>query len=106
MDGVITLVNRVYTADSIGQHVPVETYRDVFCRIESISRSEWVSAGQNSINASIVAVTPAVNYAGERIAVINGQRKAVYRTYIPPDSDDIELYLQDESGVTNGKNKD
>lgn len=94
----VILVKEKYKQDGIGQGVPEESEREVFCEVRGITRSEWVSAGQNSINASEMLVMPAINYDGERIAILGGARKAVYRTYCPPDSDDIELYLKDEAG--------
>lgn len=99
MDGVIRLIAQRYERDGIGQDVPVESARDVFCEIRSASRAEWSAAGQNSINVSVVAVTNAANYNGERIAEVNGSRKAIYRTYMSPNSDDIELYMHDEVGA-------
>lgn len=98
MDTIVTLIQEVFHKDRIGQEIPSERKREVFCTVRGITRSEWVSAGQNGIRASVVLVLPAVNYEGERLVVWNGQRKLVYRTYTPPDTDEIELYLQDEAG--------
>jgi hypothetical protein len=51
-------------------------------------------------------VTPIVNYNGEQIVQIgsgeNARRYAVYRTYLDPDNDSIELYLERKAGVARG----
>lgn len=99
MDGTITLIKIVYQKDEIGQDIPQESEREVMCEFKGITRNEWLSAGQNNINASVMVVMPYINYDGEKIAIVNGARKAIYRTYTPPDSDDIELYMRDEAGV-------
>lgn len=100
MEGTIILVGQTFKEDSIGQQVPdEETQTEVFCTIRSVTRNEWRDAGQNNIRAELVAVTPLINYSGERIAIVDGRRKAIYRTYMPPDSDEIELYMQDEGGA-------
>ena len=44
--------------------------------------------------------TQRINYSGERIAELEGVRYGVYRTYTPPDSDLIEIYLEEKAGVT------
>lgn len=99
MEGTIILVRQTFKEDPIGQQVPEEeTQTEVFCTIRSVTRNEWRDAGQNNIRAELVAVTPLINYSGERIAIVDGRRKAIYRTYMPPDSDEIELYMQDEGG--------
>lgn len=99
MDGTVILVGQTYTKDSIGQQIAKETQTEIFCSIKSATRQEWRDAGQNGIKAELVLVTAAVNYSGERIAIINGKRRAIYRTYHPTDSDDIELYIQEEVGT-------
>lgn len=100
MDGTIILIKQSVTEDKIGQQKAAEEEKaEVFCTINSITRSEWRDAGQNGIAADLKVVMPAVNYSGEQIAIVDGKRKAIYRTYHPPESDDVELYLQSEAGT-------
>lgn len=99
MDGIIFLVRQEFIHDKIGQQVAREVQTEVFCTIRSVTRTEWRNAGQNGIDAELVAIMPTVNYNGERIAIVEGKRKAVYRTYHPPESDEIEIYLQSEVGT-------
>lgn len=99
MEREITLIQTTYTKDAILQDVAVETRREVMALIISATRTEWVSAGQNNYRADLVAITPFVNYDGERIVEVEGVRYSVYRRYLDEDTDDIELYLQEEGGV-------
>lgn len=99
MDGTIILIKQIFSKDGIGQQKAAEEEREVFCTIKSVTRNEWRDAGQNCISAEMVAVMPAVNYEGERIVSLNGERKEIYRTYQPPESDEIELYIRNEVGA-------
>lgn len=95
---VLTLIGITYTADSIGQQVPKETRRDVFCNLSSVSASEWFDAGRAGLNAEHRATMFAYDYAGETIAELDGVRYGVYRTYLGK-NETIELYLERKAGV-------
>lgn len=83
-----------------------ETATSVWAHLQSVTRAEWADAGQNGLQPQLVAVTPIVNYSGEQIVQIgsgeNARRYAVYRTYLDPDNDSIELYLERKAGVARG----
>lgn len=102
MDGTAVLINVEYETNSIGDHIKVENRREVFVTKKSISRTEWAAAGQRGMNPQMELEMSAIDYEGEEIAEYEGVRYAIYRTYQPEDSDRIELYLQKETGVTNG----
>ena len=106
MDDLIYLIVQTYTEDSIGQLIPSESSRAVWAHIQSVTRAEWTDAGERGLQPQLVAITPCVNYQGESIVQIGGGKSAkrygVYRTYMGPDSDDIELYLERKAGVANG----
>lgn len=95
----LTLISQEWTTDSIGQRIAAETERNVLATIRSVGRNEWVSAGQNSIRADIVAVIPIVDYSNERICIIDGVRRSIYRTYMVEEDDEIELYIEEEAGT-------
>lgn len=100
MDGVAYLISQTYQKGSLGQHIPAKEAREeVLVTCESVSRREWMDAGRNGLNPEIMLKTAAVNYSGEKEIEYEGVRYAVYRTFNPPDSDDIELYLQRKAGV-------
>lgn len=98
---VITLISKSYTQDEIGQQIPVETSRMVFCDLRSVSRSEWAAAGQLGLKADLVATMFLPDYNGEELAEFAGVRYGVYRTYHGRD-ETVELYLERKAGVTNG----
>ena len=104
MDDLIYLIAQTYTRDDIGQFIPSETSRAVWAHLQSVTRAEWAQAGQNGMQPQLVAITPLVNYEGETIVQIGegeqAKRYGVYRTYFPPDSDTIELYLERKVGVS------
>lgn len=95
---VVTLVKRTFTTDGIGQKIPVETTRDVFCSVNSVSQSEWFEAGRNGLKAEYRVNMFDPEYEGEEIVVFGGVRYGVYRTY-RRNSEVIELYLERKAGV-------
>lgn len=100
MDGIAYLVELGYEDDSIGQKIPVEkSRRMIFTEIYSITRQEWKSAAQGGVKAQIMLKTDNINYSGEKVAEVDGKLYDIYRTYNPPGSDEIELYLEMKVGV-------
>lgn len=99
MDDMIKLVDEVFDQDDLGIQIPTEVTRDVWASIQSAGRAEWAAVGQNGLQPSMVAAMPALNYKGEKIAVVQDKHYSIYRTYAPPDSDYIELYLKEKAGV-------
>lgn len=106
MDDLITLIREGYARDEIGQMVPAETSRQVWAHLQSVTRAEWLDAGQNGMKPQLVAITSIVNYGGESIVQLgegeNAKRYSIYRTYFGPDTDSIELYLERKAGTENG----
>lgn len=99
MDELITLVVQTYKEDEIGQPIPTEIRREIWARVESVTRAEFFSAGKNGLSPELVLNTPRVNYEGEKIALVQGVPYGIYRTYFHADSDEIELYLERKAGV-------
>lgn len=93
---LITLVTETVDYDSIGQPVPVETYREIFAKLRSVSLTEWTMAGQLGNSASIQAVIWSFEYRGEEVVLVGGRRYHVYRTY--DTGDRMELYLEEMVG--------
>ena len=98
----ITLIATTFTTDAIGQRVPSEPTgltREVYARkIESITRTEWATAGQMGFQAEYRVTMFLYDYEGEGIAEVDGKRYAVYRTYHSA-PDEIELYLGERAGT-------
>lgn len=99
MEDLITLVAETLQTTAIGARVPVETSRQVWARIRSVSRAEWIEAGQAGLQPAFEVITPRINYGGEKIVIYNNRRYSVYRTYAAENSDDIELYIEEKAGV-------
>lgn len=100
MDSSIILIQKTYIKDELGQRIPGEEKRcEILVRIDSVGRTEFYKAGQSGLNPEFVFVTARINYSGEQEVEYDGKRYAVYRTYSPPDSDDIELYVHKKVGV-------
>ena len=95
---VLTLISITYTKDAIGQQVPEEKKRDVFCNVSSVSLSEWSDAGRAGLNPEYRATMFAPDYDGEEIAELDGIRYGIYRTYLSR-NEEIELYLERKAGV-------
>lgn len=94
----LTLIGVTYTVDFIGQLIPHETRRDVFCNLSSVSASEWFEAGRAGLNAEHRATVFSYDYNGETIAELDGVRYGIYRTYLGR-NETIELYMERKAGV-------
>lgn len=102
MDAVLTLVKETYTQNEYGVPVPSTASREVFCRVESVTRQEFFDAGRNGLNPSLVFIVAKVDYDGEATLIYEGDGYGIYRTYTTGD-DYIELYAERKGG-TNAKN--
>ena len=94
---VLTLISQSYTQDNIGQQVPTEMRKDVFCNVASVSASEFFDAGQAGFKPEFRATMFVYDYSGESIAELEGARYSVYRTYLGR-NETIELYLERKVG--------
>lgn len=101
MDSVIELIKTTYTLDQNGVPQPSNVSRQVYCKVGPITRAEFFSAGRNGLNPSYVFTVFAADYQGEQTVKYNGDPYAVYRTYLRPDDDYIEIYVERKGG-TNG----
>lgn len=100
MDGVIKLVKLTTTTDELGYPVETPTERETFCRVLSVSRSEFFQAGKAGLTPEHVFSVNAAEYEGEKELEYLGERYRIYRTYQPEGSDYIELYTEYRSGIT------
>ena len=95
---VLTLIEEAYKPDALGQLIPTETRRDVYCNLSSVSASEWFDGGRAGLNPEYRATMFVYDYNGERIAELDGVRYSIYRTYLAQ-NEFIELYLERKAGV-------
>ena len=80
-----------------------EEAHTILARMDDITRAEFYAAGQYGMRPDFRFIVNPVEYQGETICAWNGRRYAIYRTYHVPGTDDLELYVQREAGVTGGE---
>lgn len=102
MDGVIQLLSTTYEKNAYGVDVPTETSRQVFCRVDSVTRAEFFNGVRRGLNPALVFTLPSANYQGEDTSIFEGNPYGVYRTCAIVDTDELELYVERKGG-TNGK---
>ena len=95
----ITLEAPKYKSDGISQLVKDGvTTRKIFCKIQNVKRSEWAAAANNGKRAAYCVTVWADEYQGEEVAILNGVRYGIYRTY-SPNGEEVELYLEQKAGI-------
>lgn len=96
---IITLEAPKYKLDALNQYVQDGvTSRDIFCNKQNVKRSEWLTVAQLGMKAVWCVTIWADEYQGENVAILEGVRYGVYRTY-QPNSEELELYLEQKVGV-------
>lgn len=97
---VAYLVTETYQKDDIGQRIPVQTLRKIFCSVESVTRAEWSAAGEQGIKPECVMTMFGPDYHGEKVVMLDDQLYGIYRTYRGR-NDTVELYLEWKVGNSN-----
>lgn len=93
----VNLIKKTYTPDEIGQQIPTETIKTVFCEIQSISQNEFFKAGQSGLKPQYKILIWGFEYSGEIAIELDGKKYSVYRTFLRND-EKIELYLTEKVG--------
>jgi hypothetical protein len=102
MDDELTLIGQEPYRDQAGVWKTHKTERDVFCKTSSITRQEYYEAGRNGMNPEFKFMIFSGDYNGESLCVFHGKSYSIYRSYLVPGSDYMELYAERKGG-TNGK---
>lgn len=90
--GEIILCRKSALQDCIGQAIDTSVEeRKIQCVVDSVGRSEWITAAQGGYQAEIMVKVFSASYNGESLASYNGKTYEVYRTY--QSGDMTELYL-------------
>lgn len=79
----------------------IQTSRDVFCQVESVTRAEFFEGGRNGLNPEFRMSMFSGDYNGERLLMYNGNTYSIYRTFIAK-NDIIELYVERKGGTNGG----
>lgn len=77
------------------------TGQEVFCQVDSVTRSEFYEGGRNGLNPEYRFSVFAGDYNGETVARYDGQLYTIYRVY-KARGDVVELYAERRGG-TNGQ---
>lgn len=97
----VELIAETVERDDIGQeYTETASSGEVYCTVDSVTREEWRVAYQAGWDASAKLTVSAADYGGERVAIFEGLRYVIYRTY--RDGMDVELYLGERVGERDG----
>lgn len=83
-DHVITLVREAYKKDNLRQTIrdpENDVKTEVFCRLKSITRSEFYRAAVAGLRPEFVFVIHSFEYNGEQRVIFEGQEYQVLRAY-------------------------
>ena len=95
---VLTLVGETLAQDDFGVWRATRTERDVFCSVESVTRSEYFQGGKNGLVPELKFIVFFGDYDGEETAIYDGKAYGIYRTYRGK-NDRLELYAERKGGV-------
>lgn len=95
---VINLYADTITFDGYGVARKSRTARQVFCKVESVTRAEFFDAGRSGLNPEYRITLFSGDYAGESVVGYKGKMYSVYRTYHAK-TDILELYVERQGGV-------
>lgn len=97
-DEEVTLFrNTGYTKDELNQQIPIVKEDTVCCYTKPVTRTEFYSAEQNSIQIAEIIVVHPYEYQGEKTVLFNGQKLSVIKTY-KLDMEEIELTCVEKLG--------
>ncbi len=99
MDSVIKLIAQTRTQNALGVWEISTSSREVFCKVDSVNRTEFFEGGRNGLNPEFRFTIFAGEYQGESICEYSNNRYAIYRTYHVPATDYLEIYAQREGGI-------
>lgn len=95
---IITLYADTVTYDDYGVAVKQRTGHEVFCKVDSVTRSEFFEAGRSGLKPEYRITMFFGDYNGETLVGYNGRIYSVYRTYMAK-TDIIELYVERKTGT-------
>lgn len=95
---VVTLWGDTISYNALGVPQHNISKKDVFCKVDSVTRSEFFDAGRNGLNPEYRVTMFYGDYSGESIIEYKGNLYSVYRTYLAK-TDIIELYVERKGGT-------
>ena len=101
---MITLLKTTLTVDEYGVERRRTEGRDVYCQVDSVTRSEFFEGGRNGLNPEYRFRIFEGDYQGEQEAVYHGRTYSIYRTYNAR-NDVLELYVERKGGSNGAENR-
>lgn len=95
---VINLISSQWTKDANGVNRKVDTSRQVYCNVRSVTQTEFYQASQLGFKPEYRFIVFKYDYQNEMIIEYKGVRYSVYRTYFA-ENDLIELTAQKAAGI-------
>lgn len=102
MDNVLILYQDTKTQNEYGVWETNSDPITVFCQVSSVSQTEFYQGGRNGLNPEYRFTVFQGDYHNEIFCEYNGKGYAIYRTFLVPGTDYIELYAERQGGA-NGK---
>lgn len=102
---VINLYADSVAYDEYGVARKTRTAKQVFCKVDSVTRSEFFDAGRSGLNPEYRMTMFFGDYGGETVVGYKGRLYSVYRTYHAK-TDVIELYVERQGGTDGEENPD
>lgn len=95
---IVTLYADSVTYDEYGVAKKQRSGRDVYCKVDSVTRAEFFDAGRSGLNPEYRITMFFGDYEGEVLVGYNNRIYSVYRTY-QAKTDIIELYVERRTGT-------
>jgi len=95
---IVTLYADSVSFNDYGVAVKTRTSREVFCKVDSVTRDEFFEGGRSGLNPQYRITMFFGDYQGETLVGYNGKNYSVYRTYMAK-TDIIELYVERKGGT-------
>lgn len=102
---IVNLYTDVITYDEYGVARKNRTAKQVFCKVESVTRAEFFDAGKAGLKPEYRITMFFGDYAGETLVGYKGRLYSVYRTFLAK-TDIIELYVERQGGTDGEENTD
>ena len=93
----IELITVMRVKDQNGIDQKTEESKPVYGYVDSVTATEFFEGGRNGLNPEIRVTMTTLDYSGQTILAIGGERFGVYRTY-KPNNGTVELYAERKGG--------
>lgn len=95
---IVNLYADSITYDEYGVARKTRVQKQVFCKVDSVTRAEFFDAGKSGLKPEYRITMFFGDYDGETVVGYNGRLYSVYRTYLAK-TDIIELYVERRGGT-------